>query len=351
MAKSKKNEEVEENILLDSKTLKKLQKDYGTSCIVPVEEEISRDIPLIKTLPSLNMALGGGLMVGQMVQVAGAPKIGKTTLAFEIAADFLRQFPDKRAYYYNVEGRFNKYLLQTINEIDLSRFNLVKSTDKKILSGTDYLDILEKTLRGDQGCLHIIDSVGGLVGELEMSNTMSDQQRGELAKMLGKFSRRNAEAVPITNSTLLMLNHIREKQGMGGSGGTYSPGGKHWMHQMSTDIELKKAFPKGNITNSAEEQIGVNVQVIVKTTPLGTPYKKAIIPNYFGKGFNKVFDVINIAEEIMIIEKGGSWYNYGEQKWQGRENMIAAVEKDEDLYKSILNDVNNAMGVGDNEIS
>jgi len=353
MAKKKKEkkEDVEEEVAEDTinaKVIKKLHKDYGVSCIMPVEEVINEHIPIIKTLPSLNMALGGGVMTGQMVQIAGAPKIGKTTLSFEILADFLRQFPDKRVYYYNVEGRFNKDLLNTIDDVALDRIRMVRSTEKKIFSGIDYLDILEKLIENDRGCLHVVDSVGGLVGDLEMSNTMADQQRGELAKMLGKFARRNAETIPRRGATLLMLNHVREKMKTGaGGGGTYSPGGKHYMHALSTDLELKMAFPNGRIMNGADEQIGVNVQIIVKTTPLGDPFKKVILPQYFGKGFKKLYDVVNIAEEVMIIEQAGAWFNYKETKWQGRPNMLNALENDKDLFEQIKNDVNDLIGGAD----
>lgn len=341
--KSKNEESGSGDDFFNSATIKKIHKDYGVSCIVPVKSELNRDIPIIKTLPSLDIALGGGIMTGQIVQLSGIPKIGKTTLAFNIADCFLNQFKDKRVYYYKVEGRFNSFLVKMIDGFDVERFHLIKSTRDRILSGVDYLDILEKIVRADPDCLHIVDSVGGVVGELEMTNTMKDQQMGELAKLMTKFCKRNTEAADVMGSTIIMLNHVREK--MQGRGGTYSPGGKHFMHSISTDIQLKKQYPNGDITDSEGEVIGANVEALIKTTPLGPPFKKTVLSNYFGESFKKIYDVINIAEELEIITNSGAWYYYKEHKMQGRANMIKAIKESEEIYLELEKDVEEMLGI------
>jgi len=337
MAKKKKDEESKENQdFFDSAVVKKMQKDYGAEFAVPLSSIDDKERGVVKTFPSLDIALSGGLSMGQTVQIAGKPKTGKTTLAFGIAANFQAENPDKKVFYYKVEGRLSSDLARGIPNLDLDRVVVVRSTIDHIMTGVEFLDSLEKNMRTFPESMHILDSVGGITGDGEMSNSMGDQQQGELAKLLAKFCRRNAGVIDITNSLFLALNHVRVKQSRGpAGGGTISPGGNHWMHQIDTDILLSIAFPNPKILSSDDVEIGHNLDVLVKTTTMGPPKQKAILPLVYGRGISRLMDVVNIAEQLSIIEKSGSWYNYGDKKWQGMNNLLTAVEEDVELYGSI----------------
>ena len=341
MAKKKKEtEEVKEEDFFSSNMVKDMQKNYGAEFAVPLSSIDDHERGIIKTYPSLDIALNGGFSRGQTVQIAGKPKCGKTTLAFGIAAAFQQQCPERKVFYYKVEGRLSSDLARGIPNLNLDDVVVIRSTRDHIMTGIEFLDSLEKNMRNFPECMHILDSVGGITGDGEMSNTMADQQQGELAKMLAKFCRRNAGVIDITDSLFVALNHVRVQQSRGpATGGTISPGGNHWMHQIDTDIMLKIAFPDGKILSSDDIQIGHNIEATIKTTTLGAPNQSAILPLIYGKGISRMMDVLNIAEQLSIIEKSGSWFSFNGAKWQGRNNLNAAMEEDTELFVSVENAV------------
>lgn len=340
MAKKKKDgeepeEEIKKDDFFDSAVFKKYKKEFGDEFAVPLSEIKDEEKGVVKTFPSLDIALNGGLARGQLVQIAGRPKTGKTTTALGIAANFQMQYPDKKVFYYKVEGRLSSDLARNIPNLDLNNLIVVKSTKKKILSGVDHLSMVEDNMRNYPDSLHILDSVGGITGEQELSGSMGDQQRGELGKLLAKFCRRNSGVIDVTNSLIIALNHVRDKMDASGRGGTYSPGGKHWQHQLDTDIMLSIAFPNGKITTPDGVQIGHNIAVKIKTTTMAAPDQEVVLPLIYGKGVCFKRDIFNMAESFGVIEKAASWYSFEDNKWQGANSVLEAIYNDDELFEKI----------------
>ena len=335
MAK-KKDEETEEtkDDFFNSTIVKKMQKDYGADYCVPLSEIRDEERGIIKTFPSLDIAMNGGVSMGQTMQITAKPKVGKTSLALCISSFFQQQFKGK-VFYYKVEGRLSSNLTDGIEGLDKENFFVIQSTKEKIMSGVDFLTALENNMRNFPDCVHILDSVGSLTGQLEMSGTMEDKQMGELGAMLSKFCHRNSSVVAVTNSLLIGINQVRANINPGARGGTKSPGGYAWEHQIDTELKLSIAYPTGKITTSDGNEIGHNIDVLVQTTNLGPPKKHAILPLLYGKGIPYYMDVINLAEEFSIVEKGGSWYTFGENKWQGKQKLIDAVVNDSELFSEL----------------
>lgn len=355
LAKKKEKKEAEEekksaiDDYLSSAVVKKMQKDYGSAFAVPLGDIDDKERGILKTYPSLDIALSGGFSRGQVIQIAGKPKTGKTTLAFGMAADFQKQFGGK-VFYYKVEGRLSTDLAKSIPGLDVMSVIVIRTTIDHILTGSEFFDTVEKNMRTFPESMHIFDSIGSTSGDLEMSNTMSDQQQGELAKLLAKFCRRNSTVIDITNSLFVALNHVRVGQTRGpAGGGVTSPGGKHWEHQIDTNIILSIAFPDGKILSKDGDKIGQNIKLLVKTTTMGPPEQTAILPLIYGKGIVKSIDVLNLAEQFSVIIKSGAWFNYGELKWQGRQNMYEEIEADSSLYDNIEKDVMSMLNGGNSE--
>lgn len=334
--------------LIKSDIYKKMKKEFGDEFAVPLSEIDDKKKGIVKTYPSLDFALSGGLARGQFAQIAGKPKVGKTTLAFGIAANFLKQYKEGVVFYYKVEGRLSSSLAHGVQGLDTDRIIVIKSNPKKILSGADFLDIIEKNMRFKEGNMHIIDSIGGIIGDQEMSGGMSDQQRGELGKLLAKFCRRNSSVFDATNSLVLALNHVRDK--MGGKG-FYTPGGKHFHHQIDTDMMLSESFPDRKIEAADGEQIGHNISVLVKTTTMGPPNREAKLPLIYGEGISYKRNMFDLAEEIGIIEKAGSWYSLGEERLgQGKIKALANVCENEEFFSKIEEQTLNALGLTDEDV-
>ena len=335
-----------EDLYFSSVEIKKLRKEYGADFCVPLSEIEDSDRGIIKTFPSLDSALGGGILRGTVTQIAGAPKIGKTTLAFNVAASFQKQYPDKEIFYYKVEGRLSSSLAKGIDGLDASRIKIIQSTKHKILSGLDFFVILEQNMRTFTDGLHIIDSVGAVAGEQELGNSMKDQQRGELAKILAKFCRRNSGVIPVTNSTVIALNHIRDDFN---TKKKYSPGGRPWQHQVDIDIMLKKAFPDWKVLNGDKILVGHIVVAVVKTCPLGPPNGEASLDLIYGTGFSLLRDIVRLSVDLGIVEKAGAWFKFEDFTWQGENKYVLAMNEDKELYDKIYKLVCDLIYGGDNE--
>jgi recombination protein RecA len=259
MAKKKDSISVDEKSdgdFFSSTIVNKIKKDYGLDVCVPLSNINDLERGVIKTFPSLDLNLGGGFLRGTLIQLAGKPKVGKSTLSFNIASKFQQQFPESHVIYYKCEGRMSKAVLDGIKLLDQNRFIVIKSTEEKILSAQEMLGIQENLMREFPGCLHILDSISGLSSDTELSGGVGDEQYCGNSKLLGKWCRRNASVYSITNSTIIALNHIRDNiRSM--SGGSYTTGGKHWHHQLDTNIWLSDSYPNSKIENSSGTVIGM----------------------------------------------------------------------------------------------
>ena len=128
--------------------------------------ETINSLEVIGVSPALDIALGGGLREGSVVVMTGDPKSGKTTTALHFAAKC--QAKGKRVIYLNTEGRLSKQNFDGIKGLDPEGILIVQSTDDKILSAEDFLNIVEYYINNDPGCLIITDSLSNMVPQVEL---------------------------------------------------------------------------------------------------------------------------------------------------------------------------------------
>lgn len=346
MAKSKNNtinfESGED--FFNSSIVSKIQKDFGTDVCVPLSKINDVERGIIKTFPSLDLVLGGGILRGTLVQLAGKPKVGKSTLSFNIASRFQEQFSENYVIYYKCEGRMSKSVLDGIKELNQDKFIIIKSTADRILSAQDFLAIQEQLMREFPGSLHIVDSISGLSSDTEMSDGINDEQYCGISKLLAKWCRRNASVYGITNSTIIALNHIRDSvRSM--SGGSYTTGGKHWHHQIDTNIWLSDSYQEGKIDNSNGETIGKNVDIDIKTTVMAKPNTKTVLSLIYGEGFSELWDIFNLGLQLGVISQAGAWYSYGEERiGQGKLNVISTLSENKEIKNSIYSKIMEMLG-------
>jgi len=345
MAKKQKEDEevVEEGDKTLNKVVKSGHKKFGGSFCIPLSSYKDKDRGIIRTLPSWDYALGGGLLRGQTCHLSAIPKLGKTTCALQIAQFAKNQFPNTKVFCYMVENRLSDSLLNSIDGLTRDNIYLIKSSEEKILTSVDYLQILESNIQDFPESFHIFDSIGALLGVKENDGDIGDAQVAETARYLQTCLKKITPLLVVHNATVLFINHEKQALNIGGHGAPkiVNPGGTYIQYAADTIIRLR--FPwakedgdKREITDDNGEQIGHNVTFCVETTIMGKPKIKVTVPLLYGHGFDYMTDLFNLADQFGLITKGGAgWYTIGEEKVQGQKAVIAMMRENPEFFNSI----------------
>jgi recombination protein RecA len=334
-------------------TLKEdVKKNFGSDIMQSATALMDRESVVIPISPSLDMILSGGVPEGSFVVLTGQPKCGKTTTSLDFAAT--AQKPEyqgslkkpRHVYYLNIEGRLKKRDLEGINGLDLDNFDIIGSQEGKILNAEEYLQIGERIINEEPGCLLIIDSYSALCTEAEITSDMNKMQRADGAKLLAKFCRKVANVIPVNRNIVIGITHL-----MGNPTG-YGAEFKEKSGQAiayQTDIKLRAKSFKPWTLGADNTQIGQEVEWQVICSALGPPGGSTTSYIRYGFGIDKVTEIMMLAIDIGIINKGGAWYSVdidGEtQKFQGTEKLRQFLVDNPTIYDRILSQTRTAMGI------
>lgn len=329
-----------------------VQKDFGDDIILSGNSIVDRKIVVIPVSPALDMVLSGGIPEGSFVVLTGQPKCGKTVTSLDFAATAQRpeyQGASKKpreVYYLNIEGRIKKRDLEGIKGLDLERFHVIGSQQGKILHAEEYLQIAEKIINQEPGCVLIIDSYSALCTEAEITSDMDKMQRADGAKLLAKFCRKVANVIPVNKNIVIGITHL-----MGNPTG-YGAEFKEKSGQAiayQTDIKLKAKTFKPWTTGADGTQIGQEVEWQVVCSALGPPGATTTSYLRYGQGIDKYTEIINIACDIGAINKGGAWYTLTSEKdspkFQGTEKVRNHLVDNQTAYDNLVKVVKETMGI------
>lgn len=329
-----------------------VKKNFGSEVIQSATALIDRSSIVIPLCPSLDMVLSGGIPEGSFVVLTGQPKCGKTTTSLDFAATAQKDIyqgtlkKPRHVYYLNIEGRLKKRDLEGIKGLDLDRFDIIGSQEGKILNAEEYLQIGERIIHEEPGCLLIIDSYSALCTEAEITSDMNKMQRADGAKLLAKFCRKVANVIPVNRNIVIGITHL-----MGNPTG-YGAEFKEKSGQAiayQTDIKLRAKTFKPWTLGVDNTQIGQEVEWQVICSALGPPGGTATSYIRYGSGIDKVTEIMMLAIDIGIINKGGAWYSLevnGEtQKFQGTEKLRQFLVDNPESYDKVLTQTKETMGI------
>lgn len=269
--------------------------------------ESINSLEIIGLSPSLDIALGGGLREGSVVVMTGDPKSGKTTTALHFASKC--QKLGKRVIYVNTEGRLSKQNFDGIKGLQPDNILIIESTDDRILSAEDFLNIIEYYINNDPGCLIIADSLSNMVPACELEGEVRTGVRNALPRLLSMFFKRISGTLMKNKTILICITHNIANTG----GSPYAPQkmadcGNMLQYQAGTNMVITHRG-KWQVPKDTGQHVGQIANWSIKTSNAGgRPNSTAESWIRYGIGIDEVQEIVQIACEFRLIKASGAWY-------------------------------------------
>ena len=321
---------------------KDIIKEYGDVIHDP-SSITDQKLKIISISPKLDIALGGGVPEGSLFIMTGPEKVGKTLTALTFCAN--AQQDNRKIYYGNVEGRLRKRDIEGIKELDsdAEKIQIIGSTQGNILSAEKYLGIFDQIIHTQPNTICVIDSFSALASDAELTGDLTDQQVMSVQKVLAKFCRRMAPALPINKVTVVGITHLMANVSTFGRGkAKVEKSGTALKYQV--DVKLHASHTKPIM--QGETQIGQTVYWQVVTSSIGPPGQKVESHIKYGRGIWKEMELADLLVDFGIVKKSGTWLTLpNEEKMQGKNNLATYLENNPDQYTKFENDIFSMIGI------
>ncbi len=285
---------------------------------------------------SVDVALGvGGLPRGRVVEVYGPESGGKTTLALHVVAE--AQAAGGVAAFVDAEHALDPAYAAALG-VDVDEL-LVSQPD----TGEQALEIVELLVRSGAVDVVVVDSVAALTPRAEIEGEMGDAHVGLQARLMSQALRKLTGVLSKSRTTAIFINQIREKIGVMYGNPETTPGGRALKFYASVRLEVRR---KGDVKVGVE-RVGNRVRVKVTKNKVAPPFREAEVDIVFGKGFDKLGDLVAVASDLGIVVKSGSWFSYGDTRLgQGKERAVEFIAANPELIGEIRGKVMDALELG-----
>ncbi|WP_080238376.1 recombinase RecA [Spirosoma rigui] len=292
-------------------TIEKLDKAFGKGTVMRLSESKVVDVPVISTGSlGLDLALGiGGMPRGRVVEIYGPESSGKTTLTMHCIAE--AQKAGGLAAFIDAEHAFDRVYAEKLG-IDTKNL-LISQPD----NGEQALEIAEHLISSGAIDIIVIDSVAALVPKAEIEGEMGESKMGLQARLMSQALRKLTGTINKTGCCCIFINQLREKIGVMFGNPETTTGGNALKFYASVRLDIRRI---GQIKEGADNVVGNRTKVKVVKNKLAAPFKVVEFDIMYGQGISKVGEILDLAVEMEIVKKSGSWFSYGTSRLaQGRD--------------------------------
>lgn len=312
--------------------LETIEKQFGKGSIMKLGDARATKVECIPTGSlSLDIALGGGIPKGRVIEVYGPESSGKTTLTLHAIAEV--QKTGGTAAFIDAEHALDPAYAKRIG-VDIS--NLLLSQPD---NGEQALEIVETLVRSNAVDLIIVDSVAALVPRAEIEGDMGDAQMGLQARLMSQALRKLTAIISRSNATVIFINQLRMKIGVMFGNPETTTGGNALKFYASVRMDIRRI---GQI-KQADAVIGNRTRVKVVKNKIAPPFREAEFDIMYNQGISATGDILDLATAANVVEKAGAWFAYnGEKLGQGREAAKTFLEANPKILSEIAQKVRTA---------
>ncbi len=309
-----------------NKALSDLDKRYGEGIVMRLGEAHHLRVAVIPTGSlSLDIALGvGGIPRGRVTEIYGPEASGKTTIAQHIVAE--AQQIGGTAAFIDMEHALDPIYAAACG-VDVDNL-LVSQPD----TGEQALEISESLVRSGAIDVIVIDSVAALVPRAEIEGEMGDSHMGLMARLMSQALRKLSGAIKQTNTAVIFTNQLRQKIGVVFGNPETTTGGNALKFYASVRLDVRRI----QSIKVGSDVIGNRTRVRVVKNKVAAPFRQAEFDIMYAEGISKVGDILDLATELDVVAKRGSFYSYGDLRLaQGRENAKEFLRQNPDITSEI----------------
>ncbi len=318
--------------------LSHIEKEYGSGAVMKMDENAGRHIPRFPSGSlNLDLALGGGIPEGRIIEIYGPESSGKTTLSLHAIAEVQKK--GGRAAFIDAEHALDVQYAKKIG-VDIDSL-LVSQPD----CGEQALEITETLVRSGAIDIIVIDSVAALTPRAEIEGNMGDAQMGLQARLMSQALRKLTAIVSKSGTSIIFINQIRMKIGVMFGNPETTAGGQALKFYSSLRLDVRridKILEKipGEEGKASQEIVGNRTRVKVVKNKVAPPFRQAEFDILYAQGISKEGDILDLGVKYGLLEKSGAYYRHGEDTiGQGKEQARIYLKENASLAKKLEKEI------------
>jgi recombination protein RecA len=316
--------------------LNQIERTYGKNSIMRLGDAPQMRVETISSgALTLDLALGGGLPRGRVIEIYGPESSGKTTVALHAIAEVQRE--GGIAAFVDAEHALDPVYAAELG-VDIANL-LVSQPD----TGEMGLEIVDQLVRSMAVDLVVVDSVAALVPRAEIEGEMGDTHVGLQARLMSQALRKITGNIGKSGCTVIFLNQLRQKIGVSYGNPEVTTGGNALKFYASVRLDIRRiqTLKKGT------EEYGIRAKVKVAKNKVAPPFRIAEFDVLFGKGISRLGCILDMAESEGVVARRGAWYSYdGDNLGQGRDNTVKYLEENPEFAMTLDRLVREKLEIG-----